>query len=211
MMSTMLMTRAGCTAPTLNRLAPLPPSPHRLLLPLLLVVAGVLLSPAPARAQQEYSFFAAYAGYTTGGDTTTAGPTFGFSTAYVTENNWGAELDVSHSTKFNDESYEATALTTAMINVLAIPRVSRWARPYAAFGVGAIRARGCTTNCVREFSRTDLGLDLAGGVFVPVNETFGARADVRYFRYAQIHNDLPRLDNGGFDFWRVTFGGVITW
>jgi len=184
-------------------------------LPLLLMIGmslvGLLLSPATARAQQEYSLFTAYAGYTTGGDTTTTGAAFGFSTAYVTENNWGAEFDVSHSTKFNDQGYEATGLTTVMINVLAMPRVSRWARPYGLFGVGAIRARGCTTNCIREFSRTDLGLDAAGGVFVPVNETFGARADIRYFRYAQIHNDLPRLDNGGFDFWRITFGGVITW
>jgi Outer membrane protein beta-barrel domain len=180
----------------------------------LLLVASVLcllLTPKPARAQQEYSFFAAYAGYTTGGDTTVAGATYGFSTAYVSESNWGAELDVSHSTQFNDELYQSSGLTTAMVNVLAIPRVSRWLRPYVAFGVGAIRARGCTTDCVREISRTDLGLDAAGGVFVPLNVSFGARADVRYFRYAQIHNDLPRLDNGGFDFWRVTFGGVVTW
>jgi Outer membrane protein beta-barrel domain len=184
-----------------------------LLKTLLLTVAcgACLLLPArTAHAQQEYSFFAPYVGYTTGGDTTTAGATYGFSTAYVAENNWGAEFDLSHSTKFND-AYESSGLTTAMINVLAIPRVNRWVRPYGVFGVGAIRARGCTANCVREFSRTDLGLDAAGGIYVPVNLTFGARADIRYFRYAQIHNDLPRLDNGGFDFWRVTFGGVISW
>jgi Outer membrane protein beta-barrel domain len=176
-----------------------------------LCVASVLLMPARASAQQEYSFFTPYVGWTTGGDTTTAGATFGFSTGYIAESNWGAELDVSHSTKFNDVSYDRTGLTTAMVNVLAMPRVSRWARPYGLFGIGAIRARGCSTNCVTEFSRTDLGLDAAGGVFVPVNLTFGARFDVRYFRYAQIHNDLPRLDNGGFDFWRVTVGGVVTW
>ncbi len=176
------------------------------------MAAGVFLltSTATAHAQQEYSFFSAYAGYTTGGDTTTAGATYGFSTAYITENNWGTEFDLSHSTKFNDQSYESTGLTTVMINVIAIPRVHRRVRPYGLFGVGAIRARGCTTNCVREFSRTDLGLDAAGGVYVPVNDLFGARADVRYFRYAQIHNDPPRLDNGGFDFWRVTFGGGPT-
>jgi hypothetical protein len=180
---------------------------------LLLLAACVLgvLRPTTASAQQEYSYFAAYVGTTSGGDTTVAGPNFGFSTAYVTENNWGTELDVSHSTKFNDQGYEATGLTTAMINVLAIPRVWKLARPYGVFGAGIIRARGCTTNCVREFSRTDLGLDAGGGVYVPVTDFFGARADVRYFRYATIHRDLPRLDNGAFDFWRVSFGGVLTW
>jgi opacity protein-like surface antigen len=172
---------------------------------------ALLASVGTAQAQQEYSFFNPYVGYTTGGDTTVAGATYGASTGYITENNWGTEFDVSHSTKFNDQSYQSTGLTTVMINVIAIPRVNRWLRPYGLFGVGAIRARGCTTNCVREFSRTDLGLDAAGGVVVPVNDFFGARADVRYFRYAQIHNDLPRLDNGGFDFWRVTFGAVLTW
>jgi opacity protein-like surface antigen len=175
------------------------------------VCAACVLHPTAAQAQQEYSFFAAYAGYTTGGDTTVTGANFGFSTGYVTEHNWGTELDVSHSTKFNDQGYEATGLTTAMINVMAIPRVHRWVRPYGLFGAGAIRARGCTANCVTEFSRTDLGLDAGAGVFVPVNDLFGARADVRYFRYAQVHRDLPRQDNGPFDFWRVTFGGVLTW
>jgi hypothetical protein len=171
---------------------------------------ALLVSPAAAHAQQEYSMFSAYAGYTAGGDTTTAGATFGFSTAYVYESNWGAELDVSHSTKFND-AYEATGLTTAVLNVLVIPRVSRWARPYVSFGGGLIRARGCSAQCVTEFSRTDFGLDAAGGLLVPVNDIFGARADVRYFRYGTVHRDLPRLDNGAFDFWRITFGGVVTW
>ena len=175
-----------------------------------LACALLALLPASARAQEEFTLFSAYVGTTTGGDTTTSGTTFGFSTAYIAESNWGVEFDLSHSQEFN-EAYESSGLTTAMINVIAAPKVSRWVRPYGLFGVGAIRARGCTTNCVREFSRTDLGLDAAGGVLVPVKDFFGARADVRYFRYAQIHRDLPLLDNGPFDFWRVTFGGVLTW
>jgi hypothetical protein len=184
------------------------------------IVALALIWPAAAQAQQvqqaqgkpqEFSLFSAYVGYTTGGDTTTAGTTYGFSTAYVGESSWGMEFDLSHSTKFNDVSYEATGLTTAMLNVVAAPAVSRWVRPYGLFGVGLIRARGCGPDCVREFSRTDLGLDAAGGVLVPINSIAGARADVRYFRYAQIHKDLPRLDNGAFDFWRVTFGGYVAW
>jgi opacity protein-like surface antigen len=175
------------------------------------VTIAVCLCPSVAQAQSEYSLFSAYAGFTTGGDTTTAGSTYGFSTMFVSEHNWGTELDISHSNKFNDVSYESTGLTTAMVNVIAVPHASRWLRPYGLFGVGAIRARGCGPNCVREFSRTDLGLDAAGGALVPVNDNFGARADVRYFRYAQIHNDLPRLDNGGFDFWRITFGAYVTW
>ena len=175
-----------------------------------LLSALALLIPASARAQEEFTMLSAYVGSTTGGDTTTAGTTFGVSTAYLAESNWGVEFDLAHSKAFND-AYESSGLTTAMFNVMAAPRVSRWVRPYGLAGVGAIRARGCTQNCVREFSRTDLGIDAAGGVLVPVKDWFGARAEVRYFRYAQIHADLPRQDNGPFDFWRVTVGGYVNW
>jgi opacity protein-like surface antigen len=169
-----------------------------------------LLTPMSAQAQDEFTMFSAFVGSTTGGDTTKAGANFGFSTAYIAESNWGAEVDVSHSTKFND-AYDESGLTTLMVNAIVTPRVSKWVRPYGVFGVGAIRARGCTQNCVREFSRTDFGLDAGGGVMVPVNDFFGGRGEVRYFRYAQVHNDLPRQDNGAFDFWRITFGAYIRW
>src|SRR5690349_17827064 len=106
------------------------------------VVCGLLaLLPASARAQEENTLFSAYVGTTTGGDTTTAGTTFGFSTAYLAESNWGVEFDLSHSKEFN-QAYESSGLTTAMINVMGAPRVSKWVRPYGLFGVGAIRARG---------------------------------------------------------------------
>jgi opacity protein-like surface antigen len=174
------------------------------------VVLCTLLTPATARAQDEFTLFSAYVGFTTGGDTTTTGTNFGFSTAYIAESNWGAEFDLSHSTKFND-AYEDSGLTTAMFNAIVAPRVSRWFRPYGLAGVGAIRARGCSQNCVREFSRTDFGIDAGGGVLVPVNDFFGGRGEVRYFRYAQVHNDLPRQDNGTFDFWRVSVGAYVKW
>jgi hypothetical protein len=179
------------------------------------VIVATLIWPRAANAQmlaphQEISMFSAYVGSTTGGDTTTAGANYGASVSYTAESGWGAEFDLSHSTKFND-AYESTGLTTAMVNVLATPYLTRWVRPYAVFGLGAIRARGCGANCVTEFSRTDLGLDAGGGVFIPVNSTVGAKAEVRYFRYAQIHKDLPRTDNGPFDFWRISFGGFIAW
>jgi opacity protein-like surface antigen len=182
---------------------------------LMAVMAVALMWPETAQAQllaprQEVSMFSAYTGFTNGGDTTGAGANFGVSVAYIAESYWGAEFDLSHSTQFND-AYDESGLTTAMANVMAMPWVTRWVRPYAVFGAGAIRARGCGPNCVTEFSRTDLGLDAGGGVLVPFNHNLAARGDVRYFRYAQIHKDLPRLDNGAFDFWRISFGGVIAW
>jgi hypothetical protein len=150
-------------------------------------------------------------GFTTSGDTTTNGLTYGFSTAYV-EDGWGAEFDLSHSREFNDEGYSSTGLTTFMFNVMAAPRVHRWVWPYLVAGAGIMRARGCIgLDCVRTFSRTELGLDAGGGTMIPLHEWFGARFDVRYFRFARIHRDLPRVDSGPFDVWRITWGGYFHW
>lgn len=169
---------------------------------------------APAGAQtargEELSLFAPYIGFTSGGDTNTTGLTFGFSTAFIDDSNWGGEFDLSHSTSFNDD-YQDSALTTLMINALFAPRATKQLRPFIVAGGGLIRVRGCTVDCVREVSETDFGLDAGGGAMWSVNDAWGFRGDVRYFRYVNTNRDVPRLNNGPFDFWRVTFGGTYTW
>lgn len=180
------------------------------------VAAAVLVVglAAPAGAQQrrgeELSLFAPYIGVTTGGDTNTQGATFGFSTAYVDETNWGGEFDIAHSTSFNDQ-FQSSGLTTMMLNVMFAPRATKQLRPFVLGGAGLIRVRGCTENCVREVSETDFGLDAGGGAMWSLSDAWGLRGDVRYFRYVNTNRDVPRLNNGPFDFWRVTIGGTYTW
>jgi hypothetical protein len=186
---------------------------------LALAVLGLLVCGRPAQAQDEQegdSIFAPYIGAVTGGDTRTHGFTFGLSSAYVERNGWGAEFDVAHSNAFNDVDFQSSGLTTVMFNLMVAPKIKvkgmlRQLRPYAIAGLGAIRTRGCTVDCVREVSRTDLGLDFGGGAMWSFTDIYGIRGDFRYFRYAQIHEDLPRLDNGPFDFWRLSVGGIVTW
>jgi opacity protein-like surface antigen len=182
----------------------------RLAAALSVLVAALLGFASHADAQN--SMFTPYVGGTTGGDTRTTGTTWGFSTAYIEENGWGAEFDVAHATAFNDVEFEQSSLTTVMVNLKAAPRVSRWVWPFGVVGVGLIRARACSgRDCVTTISRTDFGLNAGGGAYVPVNDFFAVRGDVRYFRYAQIHRDLPRTDNGPFDFWRISGGGTFMW
>jgi hypothetical protein len=182
----------------------------RLSLLTLLTVAASLAS-AP-RAEAQDSLFMPFIGATTGGDTRTTSTVWGFSTAYLEENGWGGEFDFSHTTDFNDIDFESTGITTAMLNLMVRPKVHRWFWPYGVAGLGLIRARGCGgPNCVTEFSRTDLGLDAGGGAFVPFNDIFAVRGDLRYFRYATINQDLPRTHSGPFDFWRITAAGTVTW
>jgi hypothetical protein len=186
-------------------------------LPLLLAAITLLGAAAPSAAQGHLegdSLFAPFAGITFGGDTEKKGATFGFSTAYIEESGWGGELDLGYVTDFNDRDFESTAIATAMVNLMVAPKLpwTKWYRFYGVAGLGLIRARGCSRpNCVTEFSRTDLGLDAGGGVLVPFNDMIGVRGDLRYFRYAQIHRDLPRTDNGPFDFWRIAVGAAIIW
>jgi hypothetical protein len=184
---------------------------------LLLAAITLLGAAAPAAAQGHLegdSLFAPFAAVTFGGDTAKKGATFGFSTAYVEDSGWGGEFDLAYVTDFNDRDFESTSMATAMVNLMFAPKLpwTKLMRPYGVAGLGLIRARGCARpNCVTEFSRTDLGVDLGGGVLVAFNDMFGVRGDLRYFRYAQIHHDLPRTGNGPFDFWRIAVGGVFIW
>jgi opacity protein-like surface antigen len=186
--------------------------PFRCLSAALLAAVTLLGAAAPAAAQD--SLFAPFAAVTFGGDTQKKGATFGFSTAYIEESGWGGEFDVAYVTDFNDRDFESTSISTAMVNLIVAPKLpwTKWVRPYGVAGLGLIRARGCSRpNCVTAFSRTDLGLDMGGGVLVPFNDVLGVRADLRYFRFAQIHRDIPRSSNGQFDFWRLAGGGTVTW
>lgn len=177
--------------------------------------AALLGTPTEARAQD--SIFAPYVAVTTGGDTRKNGATFGFSTAYLEESDWGGEFDLAYVTDFNDIDFESTSIATVFVNLMVAPKLKtptlgRWVRPFAVAGLGLIRARGCDRpNCVTTLSRTSLGLDAGGGVLVPINDIYGIRGDVRYFRYAMNHADLPRTGNGQFDFWRLGLAGTVTW
>ena len=186
-------------------------------------LAALCLTPSRAHAQPpqtatayhadtDFALFAPYVAVTTGGDTRKNGATFGFSTAYIEESGWGAEFDLAYVTDFNDIDFESTSISTMMFNLVAAPKATRMLRPFGIVGLGLIRARGCGGgNCVTEFSRTDLGLDIGGGAYVHFNDMWAVRGDLRYFRYAQIHHDLPRTSNGQFDFWRFGVAGVYTW
>jgi hypothetical protein len=151
-------------------------------------------------------------GLALGGDVADPGWTPGGSIAIYDPSGWGAELDLSHVRAFDQARFLESGVTSLMLNVTGIFRDEvALVRPYALGGVGLLRARACAVGCLTAVSRTGLGFDAGGGVFVLFNEAFGARGDVRYFRYLQRDADLPLTDNGLFDFWRVSIGASISW
>ena len=72
-------------------------------------------------------------------------------------------------------------------------------RPYVAGGVGLIRATADESDFVDKLSTNDFAYNVGGGVFGTVNDHFGLRADLRYFRTTS--------DTNRYRFWRG-LGGV---
>lgn len=176
------------------------------------VFAALVLVALPVVASAQVTGWANVSfGRTSGGDTTDDGNAFAVSAAAFDGRGWfGAEVDLAHSTRFNDEAYADSGLSTLMANLIVSPHEGRF-QPYAVAGAGLIRARGCVAACERTLSRTDFGIDAGGGLHVPVTELIAVQADVRYFRVLKQGDDFPRTASGSFNFFRVAVSVGVTW
>lgn len=176
------------------------------------LAALVLVGGVPAVASAQFTGWAQVSfGKTSGGDTTDDGNAFaGAVTAFEGRGWFGAEAEIAHSTRFNDERFADSGLSTLMVNLVVSPH-TRTIQPNAIGGVGLIRARGCGIACERTLSRTDFGIDAGGGLRVPVTELLAVQADVRYFRVLKQGDDFPRTASGSFNFFRVAVGIGLTW
>ena len=108
------------------------------------VLAALVLVMLPGVASAQVTGWANVSfGKTSGGDTTDDGNAFAVSAAAFEGRGWfGAEVELAHSTRFNDERLADSGLSTLMANVIVSPHEGRF-QPYAVGGVGLIRARGC--------------------------------------------------------------------
>jgi hypothetical protein len=145
-----------------------------------------------------------------GGDVRGSGLTPGVSLAVIEESGLGAEIDIAHAREFDDERFEESGITSVVVNAIGMWKHPVY-KPFVLAGLGVIRARASIFEGVQVASRTDLGFDAGAGFLLLFNDTVGVRGDVRYFRYFERHSDLPVLDNGFFDFWRVSVGGTFAW
>ena len=175
-----------------------------------------VLVPAAASAQRTTTAFTGFAtasiGRAHGGDARDAGWAPGVSMKVIEASGFGAELDLSHVREFDTEHFVESGITTFTFNATAVwSNPTAIVRPYVLAGFGVIRVRACDLDCQPVISRTDLGFDAGAGAYVLFNETIGARAEVRYFRFVQRHDDLPLTDNGFFDFWRTSVGLTFSW
>jgi opacity protein-like surface antigen len=147
-------------------------------------------------------------GAASGGDTDNAGLTLAGAMAVMENSGWGAELDLGFSRGFAGDLFDDSEILTFMVNAVGM-RPEGSVRPYGTGGVGLLRVHAEPESGADDLSRNDWGFNVGGGAIFILNEAFGIRGDLRYFRYFERHDDLAQTGTGAFDFWRTSVG--ITW
>lgn len=174
----------------------------------MMAMAMLALSVAPGYAQVD-GLLTPYVGASMEGDLPESARTFGVSVGALNGRGLGAEVDVAHGSGFDDARFLDSGLTSVMANFLT-GRTRGRVRPFGIIGLGLLRTRGCVLECARTVSRTDLAMNVGGGLTFPVAPTLAVRTDLRYLRYLQHHRDVPRF-SGPFDYWRWTAGLTYDW
>ena len=175
------------------------------------VIALVVLVARSAEAQPgaaRTGLLSGSIGAVSGGDTDSAGVTLSGAMAVMESSGWGAELDLGFSRGFAGDLFDDSEILTFMINAVGM-RPQGKLRPYGTGGVGLLRVHAEPESGAPDLTRNDWAFNAGAGVIVVLNEAFGVRGDLRYFRYFERHDDLPQADAGAFDFWRTSIG--ITW
>jgi opacity protein-like surface antigen len=158
---------------------------------------------APARADVTLTPFL---GALFSGDLPTSKAAYGVSLTAMGKGIIGGEVDFSFAPKFVDETAVSSAVREANFTgnlIVGIPiggTHGASVRPYVLGGVGLIRATAKASDFADKLSTNDFGYDLGGGVIGTVNDHFGVRGDLRYFRTTS--------DVNKYNFWRGT-GGVV--
>jgi len=188
----------------------------------LLAVASAILVTIPSSARAD-GFISPYVGTLFGG---TLGEfnvderpyTYGVSFGSMGGGVFGFETDIAFSPDFFGESSDLligkTSVTTGMANVLLGAPIGGGSgagvRPYVSAGAGIIRQKAEAFGNFLEFSSTDLGYNLGGGIMVFFGRSGGIRADVRHFRNFQKSDEgIFDLEAGTFSFTRATIGAVL--
>jgi hypothetical protein len=188
------------------------------------ILAATLVVCAPSRASAEW-LFTPFAGMNWGGsanfgdvgsfdDEFEKRGTFGASFA-MGEGVAGFEIDFGWSPNFfentsggGDFEFGDNNVTTFMGNFTLGMHSRASVRPYALGGAGIIKTRAQHARDLFDVASTDWGFNLGAGLIGFFGDSVGLRADFRYFRSLQDHEEDDDFDVGlsGFQFWRGSLG-----
>ena len=190
---------------------------------LALVLTGLILSAAPARADW---LLVPFAGTSLGGETAfidleggsnSAQTVFGVSGLWLSDHVIGFEGDVMYSPSFFErgggtnlivDSY-VTTLSGAVVVAMPLAVTRESLRPYVIGGVGMMHAG---LNYSLDFlaqDRTLTSIEFGGGALGFVSAKTGFRFDVRHVRSLSREDDLTGTRRTKLSFWRLTVGVIL--
>jgi len=147
---------------------------------------------------------------------------FGASLAWMGAGIVGFEIDFGYTPNFfenttgdSDFVFGDNNLTTLMGNVLIGVPVGGQSgpgfRPYAVGGIGILKSKVGDPEDFFHVSSTDWAIDVGGGAMFFVNDKFGLRGDLRYFRLLEDVEPEDDFNIGlsNFKFWRGSIGATF--
>jgi outer membrane protein with beta-barrel domain len=186
-------------------------------LALLPIVAAVLLTAAPAFAQQTRTrnwVVSPFVGSTSGGDATQSAATVGVAGGWRGRSWIGVEGDLGWTPEFFEQDGFRTTrrvLTVMGNGVVNVPAGHDSLRPYVSGGLGLFHPRLSEAGGIFSVDARKLGWDAGGGAEFFQGHV-GVRGDLRYFRgLRQTDEDVNAfdLDFSKFGFWRATVGMAV--
>ena len=176
----------------------------------LLVVFTLSAAGAEAQVAPFTGMLTGHVGAVARGDVRGVAVAPGGSMAVIGETGLGVEFDVSHNGDFDDTNFADSSITPVMLNFMAVYQHPTF-RPFMTAGAGVLRLRVAYFDGQSSIGHTDLAWSAGGGLVYMLDEGFGVRGDVRYFRHFNRQHGFALGDNGVLDFIRTSIGITYTW
>lgn len=177
-----------------------------------IVLACVLSLALPAAVAAQPVFIglaSGHVGSASGGDVRDWTGMGGASMAVLDVSGFGAEVDASYVGGVDSERFSESNIMTVMVNAVAYYPHETF-RPFVAAGAGLLRMRAALPG-QSSATEASAGWNIGGGLLYMLNEAFGLRGEVRYFRNFGRQDTLPLGGDRTLSFVRTSIGATYSW
>ena len=170
-----------------------------------LLAVVILVTPLTAAAD---TVLTGNVGRVFSGDLEESELSYGGSIGFMGEGPFGFEVEGTYSPDvFGETEAGSSNISTLMGNLLVGIPLGQVARIYATGGLGIMKFSVPDVDEFFEIDQNDFGFNAGAGLMVHLGDTFGARADIKYYRdLEETDPDAFDVDLGGFNYWRGSVG-----
>jgi opacity protein-like surface antigen len=175
-----------------------------------LLVSLLLL--VPAAAARAEVMITPFAGAAFGGDVQSSLGTYGIALGFLGGGVFGFEAELGWTPNFFEAAETAPNLSSNRVQsfdfnlILALPAGA--VRVYGTAGVGVIGSKVSANLSNFDFSNTNAGYNVGGGLIISLSKHFALRGDLRYFRTFGTLENSGDLAIQQLDYWRGV-GGLV--